>query len=191
MENKGIERRNEAPKLGGRIASGIGNGPRSIVAAALLMTASAATAGIISVPVDSRYIAPESAPVSVQHLGGETFSIRTSGLAGEWIIDGSDLPPEYDVPATTTIVLPFEQDLELIVDIDDGTVSGPPINPIPILGHLIVTSPEVRGSASCLPRIGLDCGQLVVDLEIRVAITDPDDPAVVGILRIELLGSLA
>lgn len=184
MENPGIEQLDTASKLSDKIRNGL----KAIVAAALLMAASPAMAGIIFVPVSGQYTAPETAPVNVQHLDGETFRFHTSGLAGEWIIDGGDLPPENDFPAAAQAVLPFIQDLELVIDLGAGTVSAAGVS-----RSMDWSSPllaQIAGHASCVPRNGLDCGQLVVHLELQGFLTNSNDPACVGMLRTELLGSL-
>lgn len=201
MENPGIEQLDTASKP----SDNIRNSLTAIVAAALLMAASPAMAGIIFVPVGNHYTAPETAPVNVQHLDGETFRFRTSGLAGEWIIDGGDLPPENAFPAAAQAVLPFIQDLELVVDIGGETASDPLImrkfadaasvylviiKEMDEASTLMITTTEFRGNASCVPRNGFDCGQLVVHLEMQGFITNSSDPACIGMLRTELLGSL-
>ena len=47
-----------------------------------------------------------------------------------------------------------------------------------------------RSNATCLPYNGRSCGQLVVDVDMRGALSDPNNPASVGQMRMEMLGSL-
>lgn len=182
-----------------RMKSGI----KIIVTSALLLAASSAMAGIIYLPVGGRYQAPETAPVSIQNLGGESFRINTTGLIGELTIQGSDFPPDYDIGTTDNVVLPFEQELELFINLSSGVVEGRASiltnneNMFVIAGHtdssgriLIRLDAEVQGNATCLPLNGLDCGQLVVDLELRGVVSDPNDPAIIGQLRMNVLASL-
>lgn len=162
-----------------------------IVTSALLLATSIAVAGILFVPVGGRFSTPELAPVNIQNLGDGAFRISTSGLTGELTIQGSDFPPEYNVPATAKESLPFDQQLELVIDVAEGTVSGrSTTNFIDASSSYLAAIAEVRGHASCLPLNGRECGQLVVDLELRGILSDPNDPASVGQLRMEMLGSL-
>lgn len=171
--------------------TGMKNGIKFIVTGALLLAASSAVAGIIYLPVSGRYQAPELAPTNIQILGDESFRIHTTGLTSEWTIQGSDFPPGYDVPAAAQVALPSEQKLELFIDIAEGSVSGRFVSQsMDRASTLLAATAEVRGHASCLPRNGFECGQLVVDLEVRGVLSDPNDPAVVGQLRMEMLGSL-
>ena len=167
------------------------NGIRTIVTSALLLAATNATAGIIFVPMGSQYTNPELVPVNVQQLDGGSIRIHTTGLTGELSFQGSDLPPEYALPGADNGVLPFEQELELVVDLAAGTVAGRAISNFgDASSPLLVATAEVRGNISCLPRNGVECGQLVVDLELRGVLSSPNDPSVVGRIQTELLGSM-
>ena len=169
---------------------GIKNRIKIIASSALLLTATSATAGPVYLAVGGQYIAPEAAPVLIGGLGVDRFRIQTVGLSGEWTIEYDDLPPGSDVPASAQAVLPFTQDLELEIDLAEGTVSGHAIKQLDAPAKVIIATMDVTGHASCLPRNGLACGQLVVDLELRGVLTDPNDPASVGRLSGETLGSL-
>ena len=170
----------------------IKNGIKIIVTGALLLTASSAYAGIISLPGSNVYTDPEFAQLNIQNLGDETFRVHSSGLTGELTIQGSDFPPEYDVPTTAKVVLSFDQELELVINLSTGVVegraSGQYINSTELWDWRLHA--DVQGNASCLPLNGLDCGQLVVDLELQGVLSDPNDPSKVGQLRMKVLGSL-
>lgn len=174
---------------------GIGNRLKILVTSALLLAASSATPGIQFIPVVDLYVSPELAPLSVRKDSGEAhldyFTIAMNGLTGESTIQGSDLPPAYDVPAVTKRVLPFDQDLELKIDMTTGNVSGQAkIRYYDASSPYLAATAEVSGNATCLPRNGRECGQLIVDLELQGILTNPNDPSIVGQLRIEMLGSL-
>jgi len=167
------------------------NGIKIIVTSVLLLAATSTMAGLLSSPLGVLYSNPELALVDIQNIGDGTVKIRTTGLSGEWTIEGGDFPPESDVPAAAQVVLPFEQELELLIDIAEGTVSGRFISKsMDAASTLLAATAAVRGHASCLPLNGLECGQLVVDLEVRGVLSDPNDPSVVGQLRMKMLGSL-
>ena len=142
-------------------------------------------------PVGARYIIPETAPVTIQNLGDETFVVSTTRLTGEWTIRGSDLPPGYDLPPTAQAVLPFEQELELVIDLAAGTVSTSRTKAqVTItMSQVTINSSTVSGNAVCLPLNGSKCGQLVLDLEVQGVVSVPNDPSVVGQLRMEMLSS--
>lgn len=164
---------------------------RIVVTTVLLLTASSAMAGIIFIPVGGRYLAPDLALVDIQNVDDETIRISTNGLTGELTIQGSDFPPEYDISTTAQAVLPFEQELDLIIDLAKGTVSGRSTALYSDFsnGELLGATAEVRGNATCLPLNGLECGQLVVALELQGVLSDPNDPSIVGQLRMVVLGS--
>jgi hypothetical protein len=176
----------------------IKNRLKIIATSALLLAATNAMAGIISLPGSNTYTPPGLALMRVSNCPGD-FSvvagcvrIHTTGLTGELTIRGSDFPPEYDIATTEKVVLPFDQELELVVDIAEGTVSGrSTINFTDASSaYYLTATAEVRGSASCLPLNGHECGQLVVDLELQGILTDPNDPSIVGQLRMDVLSSL-
>ena len=170
------------------------NGLKIIVTSALMLAASSAMAGIIYLPVGGRYLAPEQAPVSIQNLGGESIRINTSGLTGELAISkvnasGNDeSPPLWDIATTEKVVVPFEQQLDLIIDLAEGTVSGHAS--MDKASAKLAQFASVQGTATCLPLNGLECGQLVVDLELQGVVSDPNDPAIVGQLRMNMLASM-
>ena len=162
-----------------------------IVTSALLLAASSAMAGITFLPASGRYLTIEMTDVIISNLSDDTFRISTNGLTGELTIEGSDFPPQYDIATTAKGVLPFDQQLELVIDVAKGTVLGrSTTNFIDASSTYLTATAEVRGSASCLPLNGRECGQLVVDLELRGVLSDPNDPTSVGQLQQRMLGSL-
>ena len=180
---------------------GIRNRLKIIATSALLLAATNATAGIISLSGSNTYTAPEPAQMTISNCPGDfnvasCVRIHTTGLTGELTIQGSDFPPEHDIATTEKVVLPFDQELELVIDIAKGTVSGrSTTNFHDVTSSKAVVSAAaaawgVRGSASCLPLNGRECGQLVVDLELRGVLSDPNDPTSVGQLQQRMLGSL-
>jgi len=167
---------------------GLKNSLKIIVAGALLLAATSATAGLLSSPLGVFYANTELAPVFVQDNGSGSMAVRTTGLYGELILEGSALPPEYEVPASAEVVLTSIQQLDLIIDLAEGTVSGQAS--MDASSPLLAQFAFVRGTASCLPLSGRDCGQLVVALELRGTLSDPYNPASVGQVQIDMLGSL-
>ena len=182
---------------------GIKNRLKIIATSALLLAATNAMAGIISLPGSNTYTVPETALMRVSKCPGDfdvvagCVRIHTTGLTCELTIRGSDFPPESDIGTTEKVVLPFDQELELVVDIAEGTVSGrSTINFTDVTLSEAVASAAasllwvVRGTATCLPLNGRECGQLVVDLELQGILTDPNDPSIVGKLQMDVLASL-
>lgn len=86
--------------------------------------------------------------------------------------------------------IPFDQRLEVIINLSLGVVEGRTRGRISTGDGPFDYHGEVRGNASCVPASGNSCGQLIVDLEVRGTLSDPTDPARVGLLRMEMLGSL-
>ena len=166
-----------------------------IATSALLFAATNAVAGITFLPSSGRYINPDLASVNVQRIDESIIRVHTSGLAGELILKGSDFPPESDIATTEKVVLPFDQELELVIDLTEGAVSGSStVLSFVALGPggapQLTATAEVRGNATCLPLNGRECGQLVVDLELQGVLLDPNDPSIVGRLDIQMIGSL-
>jgi hypothetical protein len=170
---------------------GIKNRLKIIVTSALLLAATNAVAGIIFLPAGGQYTNPELAPVNVQRLDERIIRVHTTGLNGELTLKGSDFPPEYDIATTEKVVLPFDQVLELVINLSTGVVEGRASGQYvasTVLNDWIEA--VVQGTATCLPLDGRDCGQLVVDLEFQGVMTDPNDPSIVGHVRGGMLGSL-
>lgn len=162
-----------------------------VITTAILLAACSALAGLLFLPAGGRYIDPSLAPVNIQNLGDGSVRIRTMGLNGELTIKGSEFPPEYGVPATAQGIQLLNQQLELAINLPTGLVEGRSRGRgqnqnISDKEHRA----DVRGYASCLPLNGRSCGQLVVDLEVRGTLSDPNNPASVGQLRMQQLGSL-
>jgi hypothetical protein len=190
MNNSAMKNRNTASNRSEIRRISMKNRLKIMVTSALLLAATSAMAGIIFVPVGGHYTNPELAPVNIQHFDGGTIIVLTNGLIGEWTIQGSDFPPEYEVPASATGKLPVTQQLELFIDLSTGVVEGNSSGQMLCNNEPVNFRADVRGYASCLPLNGRDCGQLVVDLELRGALSDPNNPASVGQMRMEMLGSL-
>ena len=193
MKSLTIKKRDTASNRNeiGRIS--IKNRLKIIVTSALLLAATSASAmgGIIFFPTVGQKMTIDMTDIIISNLSDDTFRISTNGLTGELTIEGSDFPPEYDIATTAKVVLPFDQQLELVIDVARGTVSGrSTINFTDASSVYLAATAQVRGSASCLPLNGRECGQLVVGLELRGALSDPNDAASVGQLQIRMLGSL-
>jgi len=163
---------------------------KTILGGVLLLVTSIAVAGIIFVPVSGRYSNPGLAPVDFQNVGDGAVRIRTTGLTGEFSLDASDVPPEFEPPASGCARFPFDQRLELIINLSVGVVEGRTRGRISTQDGTLEYRGEVRGNATCVPTGGRSCGQLIVDLEMRGALSDANDPARVGLIRMETLGSL-
>ena len=191
MKNSTMKKRDTASNRSKTKMTRMKNGIKIIVTSVLLLTTSSATAGIIFIPTGGQYQASELAQVNIQNLGDENFRVHSRGLGGELKIQGSDFPPEYDVPTTAKGILPFDQELELVIDVAGGTVSGrSATNFTDASSAYITATAEVLGTATCLPLNGRECGQLVVDLELQGVLSDPNDPSKVGQVNMVMLGSL-
>lgn len=163
---------------------------RFIVTGALLLAATSVTAGLLSSPMGVLYTYPELAPVDIKNIGNGKVQIRTTGLTGEMTLQGSDFPPEFDIATTAKVVLPFEQAVIFDIDYADGIVSGRSTAKFyDASSSYLAATAEVRGNATCLPLNGLECGQLVVDLELQGVVSDPNNPAIVGRLQMDVLAS--
>ncbi len=180
------------------------NGIKIFLTSVLLLTGTNVGAGIIFVQVDGLYANPDLAAVDMQHLGNDIIRIQTTGLAGELRLDGADFPPEFEVPASAIGKLTLVQELTLVINLSVGLVEGRASgqllandeNSFVIEGRttdskeIAELHADVRGSATCLPLNGLDCGQLIVDLELLGALSDPYNPASVGRIQIQMFGSM-
>ena len=190
MKNSTIKKLDTATNRNDTRISRMKNGIKIIVTSALLLAATSATAGIVFLPTSGMYTNQELAPVNVQRLDDSIIRVHTTGLTGELTLKGSDFPPESDISTTARVVLPFDQELELVINLFTGVVegssSGQYINNTELWDFIA----DVRGNATCLPLNGRDCGQLIVTLELRGVLSDPNNPSVVGQLRKEMLGSL-
>ena len=166
----------------------------SIVAIAMALTtvATSAVAGLVFAPLGSQYDDPGLATVNLRKVGGsgEQIQVRTTGLQGRMALRAHDLPPTSGGPATGCAVMPFTQDLTLMLDLSKGVAEGTSSGQIQLEGKLVRFLAEVHGSASCMPWNGVACGQVIVDLDLRGAIADPADQASVGLLRMQALASL-
>jgi len=192
MQNPTMKKRDTTTSRGETGRVGLKNRLKIIAASALLLAATSATAGIVFLPTSGMYTNPELAPVNLQRLGDSIIIVHTTGLNGELRLNGSDFPPEYELPASATGKLFMSQELELVINLSlgvvEGRASGQYINSHELWDYRLHA--DVRGNASCLPLNGRDCGQMVVDLELRGTLSDPNNPASVGQIKIELLGSL-
>ena len=163
---------------------------RIILTGALLLTATSATAGLLSSPMGVVYTNPAFAPVASQTVGDATLQIRSDGLIGELTLDASELPPELDPPASGCKRFAFDQRLELVINLSLGLVEGHTRASIATENGPLEYRAELRGNATCVPVGGQSCGQLIVDLETRGALADATDPARVGLIHVQTLGSL-
>ncbi len=163
---------------------------RLIVTSALLLTASSAMAGIEFLPMSGRYVDSELATVRIQDNGSGSAAFSTTGLTGELRLDASDVPPEFEVPIPGCARFPFDQQLELVVNLSLGVVEGRTRGRISAQDGTLEYRGEVLGNATCVPSGGRSCGQLIVDLEMRGTLSDPNNPASVGLMRMDMLASL-
>jgi len=167
---------------------------RILVAGALVLLATTAMAGIIFVPVGNRYVTPELALVQSQSDGDGTVHIRTTGLNGELSLDANDIPPGFEGPSQGCARFPFAQALDLLITRSgsggNAVTEGRSHGTITTQDGVLEYHADVRGHSACVPVNGRPCGQLVVDLELRGTLVDPTDPARVGLLRMDMLGSL-
>ena len=126
MKSLTIKKRDTASNRNeiGRIS--IKNRLKIIVTSALLLAATSASAmgGIIFFPTVGQKMTIDMTDIIISNLSDDTFRISTNGLTGELTIEGSDFPPEYDIATTAKVVLPYDQQLELVIDVARGTVSG-------------------------------------------------------------------
>jgi len=197
MENSTNKKCDTGSNLSEAGKVGIKNRLKIIATSALLLAATNAMAGLVFLPGSIVYTNTELAPVSVQHLDDGSMRVHTTGLTGELSLNVStsgndESPPEFHIATTEKVVLPFDQEMELVIDIAEGTVSGRSTANLHLdmaSSKLVVTA-AVSGSASCLPLNGRECGQLVVDLELRGVLSDPNDPSIVGKLQMDVLASL-
>ena len=156
-----------------------------IVTSTLLLTASSAFAGITFLSGINVYTDLELAQVDIQNLGDETFRVHSSGITDDLIIEGP-------LPETAAGKLHVTQQLDLVVNLSLGVVEGTAMGYILSLPNNETMSfrADVQGHVTCLPLNGRECGQLVLDLEFQGVLSDPNDPASVGRLSGETLGSL-
>ena len=127
----------------------------------------------------------------IENIGEGIVHIRTTGLTGEFTLDARDVPPEFDPPASGCKRFPFEQRLELVINLSLGVVEGHTSGHIATENGELDYRAEVSGNATCVPAGGSACGQVIVDLETRgVFLVDVSDPILPGYIRMETLGSL-
>ncbi|NNE64239.1 MAG: hypothetical protein HKN34_09150, partial [Gammaproteobacteria bacterium] len=190
MENSTKKKCDTGSNLSEAGKVGIKNRLKIIATSALLLAATNAMAGLVFLPGSIVHTNTELAPVSVQHLDDGSMRVHTTGLTGELSLNisasGNDeSPPHFNIATTEKVVLPFDQELELVINLFTGVVegssSGQYINNTELWDFIA----DVRGNATCLPLNGRDCGQLIVTLELRGVLSDPNNPSVVGQLRKE------
>jgi len=190
MNNSTTNKCDTASKRSDIMRIGLNNRTKFIVTGALLLVTSIAVAGIIFVPVAGRYANPEFALVMIHDNGSGSAAVQTTGLTGEFSLDANDVPPEFDPPASGCKRLPFDQQLELVINLSLGVVEGRTHGHISTQDGTLEYRGEVRGNATCVPAGGDSCGQVIVDLEMGGAFVDVSDPERPGLLRMEILGSL-
>lgn len=191
MKESAMQQRENASSLSKTGTARMRNGIKIIVTGALLLVATSAVAGLLSSPImGGLYAYPELAPVDIENIGDSTVQISTTGLTGEFSLDASDVPLEFEPPASGCARLPFDQRLELVINLSLGVVEGHTSGRIDTPDGALDYRAEVRGNATCVPAGGSSCGQIIVDLETRGALSDANDPTRVGLIRTETLGSL-
>ena len=163
---------------------------RRVLIALTMLLPLVAVAGIIFVPVGGVYENTELAEVVVERLSGERLRIATTGLGGELQLDAADVPPRFEPPPVGCARLPLLQQLELLVRPANGNARGRTTGEIAVGASTLRYRGSATGSAECMTHAGRACGQLVVDLDLRIALSDPADPGRVGSLRMQWLGSL-
>jgi hypothetical protein len=165
------------------------NGIKIVVTSVLLLAASSAMAEITFLPAVSQVVDVDQwmrFQISSGDQPGE-IELRSTGLKSEWII----FPAGPTTHGANETLLQLDQELSLVINLSLGVVEGSSS------GQVLMTNEpwgvfraQVRGNASCLPLNGLDCGQLVLDLELHGALSDQYNPAIVGQLHMQMLGSL-
>jgi hypothetical protein len=164
-------------------------GSIAALATALTILTATAAAALVFAPVSTEYDDPGLATVNLRGGGGQ-IQVRTTDLQGRLAVKASDLPPASGAPAQGCAVMPFTQDLTLSLDLAKGVAEGSSSGQIHLDGKVVRLQAAVQGSASCMPFDGAACGQVIVDLDLRGALANPGDPAAVGLLRMQMLGSL-
>lgn len=162
----------------------------SFVGAMLLGSFSNAFAGIIFVPVDGVTVGDLNlATVQVHNNGGQSsMQFHTDGLTGE-------LTEACGATGQPGNSISFTQQLQFSVDTKTGSVTGSTngslmLNQGPYAGTVFDYQGQVEGMGYCWPFAGEECGQMVVNLNLRAAFTNPADPSQAGVIRIEILGSM-
>ena len=165
--------------------------------AAALLVASSVSAGVIFVPVGNLYTDVRQALVTVSNPPGATAPVRllTEGLSGEANVRAVDIPEQLGAFTPGCATLPLAQDIELELDPASGAVDGrtrgvlrTDSSPAARTWHFRA---DVTGRARCLPAAGLRCGQMIFDLEARGVLFEPADTTSAGLIRMQMLGSLA
>lgn len=165
---------------------------RLIKVIAFLMSALSlkAYAGIIFVPVEGVVVDdPTLATVDIRGNGGSSsIKVLTTGISGELTEACGATGGEGDS-------ISYTQQLQLHVDVDTGDITGianGQLRPNEGSGANLILTYEgpVEGTAVCRPFQGHSCGQMVIHLKLNGAIGDPGNPSVVGLIRMESLGSL-
>ena len=154
---------------------------RVIAIVSLVFAVTSARAGIIIVPGSLQY---NPVPIPTQDVTVPMLVIRSTGLDGVIEPDCSEVAVVHDCAG-----VPFSQQLEIAVNLDTGKVSGRTRGQLGISGSFDFVA-RVRGEATCLPFDGRPCGQLIVDLEVQGSFYKPTNPASVGQIQMQVLGSL-
>ena len=159
---------------------------RIIAIISLLIVASSSQAGgVITVPGTVQY---NPVPIPTQDVTIPMLIIRSTGLDGVFKLDCSEVT-ECQTVDQVCAEIPFSQQLELVINLKKGNVEGRTRGQLNFVRSLDFIA-KVRGDATCLPFDGRGCGQLVVDLEVKGPFVDPNNPASVGQIRMQILGNL-
>jgi hypothetical protein len=158
---------------------------RTIAFVCLMLVASISCAGITFIPGTVEY---NPVPIPTQDVKVPMLSIRSTGLDGVFKLDCSEVA-ECQTANNGCADIPFSQQLELFIDRRTGNVEGRTRGRLNFVRTIEFVA-KLRGDATCLPFDGRACGQLVVDLEVRGPLIDPANPASVGQIRMQILGSL-
>ena len=165
---------------------------RQLVAAAMALPltfalTTPALAGIVAVPVGGHTFENVSAVGVEIRNGGRrgAIGIRTTGLRGRF-----DTTPGGTGPAGSFIGV--TQDQSLLFDPDSGTIEGEARGQLTLTSQGIALNYQgnLTGIGRCVSGTGRRCEQLVVTVKLEGVLADPNDPQRVGVIRMELLGSL-
>ena len=157
-----------------------------IVTSALLLVASSAFAGIVFLPTSGMVFENvETAAVDISAGPGSTTRIRTTVLSGRLTE-----APGGTGPAGSFIGLTQQQ--ELLFDGQGGTLQGRARGTLTlsVTGEQLRYQGDITGDAQCVARSDGACSQLVVTLKLDAVVSAPNDASLVGLIRMEQLGSL-
>lgn len=159
------------------------------IAIVLLAAFSNAYAGVIFVPVGNVIVGDlDLATVEILKSNATKMQIRSRGLAGEL----TQASGATGMPGDS---ITYTQQREISLDAKTGAVNGYARGQLTLnqgvgAGTALNYQGQLTGTAFCRPFQGRECGQVIVNLTLRGAISDGSDPSRVGLIRTEILGSL-